>query len=343
MRNCQGSIAPFFIFSLTTVSNTFDSDQDNWFEKNRTYNNVKLFVELSTMDKIINKIAALGVPGLILLVAMAVSGWAGAAAITTALASLGGPFGMLGGVAVLGILALISQGLTEYGFETIFRGVVDKLIKQGMSLEEIQKQVNKYPISKQLKQKIQEYIKEEITRRQQSTKSQSNSSYDYLYSEKGIDYKKLRLFLRNQEWKQADIETASCIRKALDKTEEELISSEQIKNIPCTDLKTIDSLWVKYSNQKWGFSIQEKIYVDCSIEIDGRQPNDDLWNQFSTCVGWRKNGEYQPYTSFILNLETSPRGLLPVFYAMDEQGKRIYRDYYGFLFPALVNRLTKCN
>lgn len=43
----------------------------------------------------------------------AVPGGASAVAITVTLASLGDPFGMLSGVAVLGILRLISQGLTE--------------------------------------------------------------------------------------------------------------------------------------------------------------------------------------------------------------------------------------
>lgn len=41
------------------------------------------------MDKIISKVAALGVPGLILVVAIAASGLSGAAAITVALAALG--------------------------------------------------------------------------------------------------------------------------------------------------------------------------------------------------------------------------------------------------------------
>ncbi|MDP3486811.1 MAG: hypothetical protein Q8S19_02620 [Bacillota bacterium] len=52
------------------------------------------------MDKLVTKIVALGVPGLILVVAMGVSGWAGGAAITVALA--GGPFGMLGGICTPG-------------------------------------------------------------------------------------------------------------------------------------------------------------------------------------------------------------------------------------------------
>ncbi len=112
------------------------------------------------MDQIVSKIAALGVPGLVLLVAMAVTGWAGAAAITTALAMLGGPFGMLGGVAVLGILVLISQGLAEYGFEKIFQAVIDELRKKGKSKVDIGREVISYPISKDLKSKIIDYLRE---------------------------------------------------------------------------------------------------------------------------------------------------------------------------------------
>ena len=41
------------------------------------------------MDQIIKKIAALGVPGLVFMVAVELTGLAGAAALTTALASLG--------------------------------------------------------------------------------------------------------------------------------------------------------------------------------------------------------------------------------------------------------------
>jgi hypothetical protein len=85
------------------------------------------------MDQLVDKIAALGVPGLVLVVTMAVTGWAGAAALTTALALLGGPFGMLGGIALLGILGLISKGLSDYGFEAIFKAIVDELMRKGKS------------------------------------------------------------------------------------------------------------------------------------------------------------------------------------------------------------------
>jgi hypothetical protein len=110
------------------------------------------------MDKLVDKIAALGVPGLVLLVAMAVTGWAGAAALTTALAILGGPFGMLGGVAVLGVLGLMSQGLADYGFEAIFKSTVEQLRAKGKSKADIEREIESYPISGDLKLKIKNYL-----------------------------------------------------------------------------------------------------------------------------------------------------------------------------------------
>jgi hypothetical protein len=94
------------------------------------------------MDKVVSKIAGLGVPGLVLLVAIAVSGLAGGAAIVAALAMLGGPLGMLGGIAALGILVLISNGLTKYGFDRIFQAVVKKLIEKGETKKSILEKID---------------------------------------------------------------------------------------------------------------------------------------------------------------------------------------------------------
>jgi len=107
------------------------------------------------MDKLIDKIVALGVPGLVLLVAMSATGYAGAAAITTALAALGGPFGMLGGIAMLIFLALLSRGISEYGFEAIYVRVLERIKEdQNLSEEDIIDKINSYPISKGMKAKL---------------------------------------------------------------------------------------------------------------------------------------------------------------------------------------------
>lgn len=110
------------------------------------------------MDKVVQKLVALGVPGLVLLVAIAVSGLAGGAAIVAALAALGGPFGMLGGIALLGTCALVADGLAEYGLEAVFEAVVAGLERDGVSKREIRERVSSYPISKSLKRKIFENL-----------------------------------------------------------------------------------------------------------------------------------------------------------------------------------------
>ncbi|NES68857.1 MAG: GUN4 domain-containing protein, partial [Okeania sp. SIO2D1] len=75
-----------------------------------------------------------------------------------------------------------------------------------------------------------------------------------LLSDKNVDYTKLRDFLVNREWKEADEETARCIFKVAGLKENNSLRAEDIENFPCKDLRTIDQLWVEYSNGKFGFS-----------------------------------------------------------------------------------------
>lgn len=75
------------------------------------------------MDEVIKKIAALGLPGVVLVGVMATTGLTGAAAITAALAILGGPTGILGGLAVLGVVGLISETLAEVSLEDLLTAV----------------------------------------------------------------------------------------------------------------------------------------------------------------------------------------------------------------------------
>ena len=104
------------------------------------------------MDKIIGKVAALGVSGLVLVVAIGATGLAGGAALTAALAALG-PGGMIGGIATLGVIGLVSEGIAEFGFDSIFNAVVKELYKRGETKETILHKIERYPVSKDLKRK----------------------------------------------------------------------------------------------------------------------------------------------------------------------------------------------
>ena len=111
------------------------------------------------MDKLISKIVALGIPGLVLLVAISATGLAGGAATVAALAVLGGPLGMFGGLVLLAIIILIADGITQYGFRKIFEGVVKGLQGKGISKKEILDKIEHYPISRNLKLRLKNLLK----------------------------------------------------------------------------------------------------------------------------------------------------------------------------------------
>lgn len=110
------------------------------------------------MNEVVKFIAGLGVPGFVLFMAMGLVGWSGAAAITAALAALGGPLGMLGGIALLGVLAYFSQAIAQYGFERIYREMVIELKRQGKSKRQVISEINGYLITASLKAKLTAYV-----------------------------------------------------------------------------------------------------------------------------------------------------------------------------------------
>jgi hypothetical protein len=81
-----------------------------------------------------------------------------------------------------------------------------------------------------------------------------------LISAKGVDYRQLDRLLASGQWKEADEETKNKMLEAAGRTEERWLRSEDIDRFPCEDLRTIDQLWVKYSNGRFGFSVQKRIY-----------------------------------------------------------------------------------
>ena len=109
------------------------------------------------MDEVVRKIAGIGLPGVILIITMATTGFTGAAAITTALAMLG-PGGMLGGIALLGIVGLVADSLTKYGLDALLKGVYLERYVKGESKEELLREINSLPISKELKLVLKDYL-----------------------------------------------------------------------------------------------------------------------------------------------------------------------------------------
>jgi hypothetical protein len=102
---------------------------------------------------VVDFVATAGVPVLMLISAMSVSGFSGGAAITVALASLGGPAGMLGGI---GLLVSVGIVLAKYGIVDLSGAVVRRLLEtrsKAKIIQEIDDMPRMVPLKFRLKAK----------------------------------------------------------------------------------------------------------------------------------------------------------------------------------------------
>ncbi|MGL5192627.1 MAG: GUN4 domain-containing protein [Chroococcales cyanobacterium] len=123
---------------------------------------------------------------------------------------------------------------------------------------------------------------------------------DILTSTLGIDYSRLRDLLAAKKWKQADEETRSVLCQAAGKYPRAYLFEDDIAKIPCVDLQTIDRLWVNYSDARFGFSIQSRIYEGVGKD----------YGAFCDRIGWKTYNPSVPYEGIQFNLK-APIGHLP--------------------------------
>jgi hypothetical protein len=120
-------------------------------------------------------------------------------------------------------------------------------------------------------------------------------------SSQPVMFQKLETLLQAKKWQDADTETGELMQK--------LINQEQDKqSLPRKELKIIDQLWLKYSNGKFGFSVQKQIWLELGGRLDGKY-NKDIYIQLAEKVGWKKNGEWLSHEKDALS--NAERGYLP--------------------------------
>lgn len=131
--------------------------------------------------------------------------------------------------------------------------------------------------------------------------------YGSITSAIGADYSRLRQLLWSQQWQEADRETENVLLKALRPKTMEPLDRDTILQLPCVDLMTIDQLWSRYSDGRFGFKAQYQIYLQVE-----RRPAD-----FLPALGWRGPAfsltrGLKPYNSLEFNAK-APQGHLPTW------------------------------
>jgi hypothetical protein len=116
-------------------------------------------------------------------------------------------------------------------------------------------------------------------------------------------YKKLYEFLKAKDWENADLETVKVIFKLCDREPKAYtwLSSRDVACIPRKDINIINNLWVKFSDGRFGFSVQKRIW---------RQVKEDQY-KFGSRVGWRIDGTWIFYADLIYS-SRAPIGHFPV-------------------------------
>jgi hypothetical protein len=98
----------------------------------------------------------------------------------------------------------------------------------------------------------------------------------------------------------------------------------------------MDQLWVKYSNGKFGFSVQKQIWLDLGGKLDG-EPDWDTFKKLGDRVSWKKNDKWLSYDSYTFSINAL-QGHLPGFGGLVEGwGEELWSgvDSYSFLFSRL--------
>jgi hypothetical protein len=155
--------------------------------------------------------------------------------------------------------------------------------------------------------------------------TRNNCEIDHLFHERDGDasYWKLLNSLEQREWQKADALTRELLLKLAGRSSKGFLDKEAIEKTTARDVYTLDLLWVEYSKEHFGFSVQKKIYEQVDRK---KQP-------FAEAVGWSNQAgifgifAWKSYNELDFTIN-APKGHLPVWRV---KGKEISVDDFSHL------------
>jgi GUN4-like len=146
------------------------------------------------------------------------------------------------------------------------------------------------------------------------------------------DYQRLQTLLQTSNWKEADHETYLVMLRVMGYSKGNWLRPEDFDRFPCQDLHLIDRLWVEWSDRRFGFSIQHRIWDE--VEQD--------YQAFGNQVGWRVDGCWIDYDHLTFQ-SSAPLGHLPSGWVKDCNLESCV-DGCGYVgFEDLFDRLDACS
>ncbi|MBD2109201.1 GUN4 domain-containing protein [Nodosilinea sp. FACHB-13] len=123
-------------------------------------------------------------------------------------------------------------------------------------------------------------------------------------SEQGVDYGPLQALLIQQDFEEADRMTLAKLCELAGPTavKRKWVYFTEVEQFPVEDLRTIDRLWLIYSEGKFGFSVQRRLWLSLGQN----------WDKFWPRIAWKDDNIWTRYPGgFIWDL-SAPDGHLPL-------------------------------
>lgn len=157
-----------------------------------------------------------------------------------------------------------------------------------------------------------------------------------------IDYGWLERLLNQENWIQANRETKAILlslSNQLTETEEkDWISTNEIYKIPCQDIFKIDNLWLRYSNNRFGFTIQKAIWEKLGGNFEYSY---DKIREFGIFLEWLDSTKIPMVNPFFLLDPWLSQGNIEA--RLNQVAKEISelpQGYLPFLSWGYINRLN---
>lgn len=147
-------------------------------------------------------------------------------------------------------------------------------------------------------------------------------------------YGKLRDLLAAQQWQEADLETTRVMLEIAGQSNHDNITPDDVIKFPCSSLCLLDKLWRTYSNDQFGFSRQQQIYVSEGGTDDISNIDLKVLERVGDRMGWRENQKWLPYDRLDFS-SSAPLGCHP---------SNWWRSAYGAKMAVyFLARLMQCD
>ncbi len=147
-------------------------------------------------------------------------------------------------------------------------------------------------------------------------------------------YGKLRDLLREGNLREADQETTKVMLEIAGHRSQETVTPDDALQFPCSAIQLIDQLWVKHSNGRFGFSVQQRIYSNLGGTSDISQIDLDVLHATGDRIGRRVNGKWLDYDQLDFSF-SAPEGTFPAGWWDSPYGAKMVVYFLA--------RLMQCN